>query len=233
MRVFLGGGAERTGPVPLEKHIEAMAGVLKKVRSQAMDLDMKVAVENHGDLQAWEMLQLLGAAGKDWVGVCLDSGNAVSVMEDPLLTLETLAPHILTTHIRDSVIFEHPTGAAIQWVALGDGVIDFRTFFTRFRELCPRVPVHLEILTGSPVRIHSYLERDFWKAYPNARASEFARFVALAKKGRPFMGAMMTGGRGERPRAYDDALREQQRYDLERSLVYARDVLGLGIRGRA
>lgn len=233
MRVFLGGGAERTGPVPLAKHMEAMAVVLKQVRSQAMDLDMKIAIENHGDLQAWELLQLIESAGKDWVGVCLDSGNAVAAIEDPLLTLESLAPYVLTTHIRDSVIFEDPTGAAMQWVALGDGAIDFRTFFARFRELCPSVPVHLEILTGSPVRVHSYLNPDFWKAYPQARASEFARFVALAKKGRPFTGTMMIAGRGQRSSAYEEAMREQQRLDLERSLTYAKDVLGLGIRGRA
>jgi 3-oxoisoapionate decarboxylase len=230
MRVFLGGGAERQGPTPLEKHIESMAGVLREGRAQMMDAGLKVAVENHGDLQAWEMLQLIDAAGKDFVGVCLDSGNAVSVMEDPILTLETLAPHVLTTHIRDSAVFEHPDGIGMQWVALGEGVVDFPRFFSRFRELCPQVPVHLEILTGSPARVHAYLKPEFWQAYPKARAAEFARFVAMAKRGRPFMGSMLMAGRQERPPAYEAALVEQQRVDMERSLAYAKNSLGLGVR---
>ena len=36
-----------------------------------------------------------------------------------------------------------------------------------------------------------YLEADFWKAFPKMPAWEFARFVSLAKSGRPFMGAMV------------------------------------------
>ena len=55
------------------------------------------------------------------MGACLDTGNPMWVMEDPLLTLEVLGPYTVTTHIRDSVVFEHPRGAAAQWVALGDG----------------------------------------------------------------------------------------------------------------
>ena len=103
-------------------------------------------------------------------------------MEDPLLTLEVLGPYTLTTHIRDSAVFEHPSGAAMQWVALGDGVIDFRQFFDKFRQLCPNAVAHLEILTGSAARVIPYFDPEFWKAFPTAKASDFARFVALARK---------------------------------------------------
>jgi hypothetical protein len=219
--------------VPLETHIAAMVKTLRAVRAQAVDLNVKIAVENHGDMQAWELRGLIEEAGADFVGICLDSGNAVAVMEDPLLTLEVLGPYTLTTHIRDSAVFEHPSGAAMQWVALGDGVIDFRRFFDRFRQLCPAAVVHLEILTGSAARVIPYFDPEFWKAFPHARAPDFARFVALARNGRPFMGSMLIAGRGERPPAYEEALKQQQRLDLVRSLEYAKKTLGLGVRWRA
>ena len=85
------------------------------------------------------------------------------------------------THVRDAVVYEHPRGAAAQWVALGDGSIDFHAFFKRFAQLCPGAPVQFEIITGRPPRVLPYLEPDFWNVYPKAKASEFARFVALAK----------------------------------------------------
>jgi sugar phosphate isomerase/epimerase len=154
-------------------------------------------------------------------------------MEDPLVTLEVLGPYTLTTHIRDSVVFEHPRGAAFQWVALGDGAVDLPRFFGRFRQLCPQVSVQLEILTGAPPHVVPYFEPEFWQAFPNAKASEFARFVALAKKGHPFMGAMLTAGAGPRTPEYEAMLKEQQRRDLERSLEYAKKVLDLGVRCRA
>jgi len=233
MRCFLGSGAERNGPVPLEKHVEEMVKALRAARPQAMDWNMRIAVETHGDLQCREMKDLVEAAGKEFVGVCLDSGNSVAVLDDPQVALEALGPYTLTTHTRDAVLFEQPKGAAMQWVALGDGIIDFKQYFSRFRQICPGAGVNLEILTGSPPRQVPYLEPDFWKAYPKTLASDFARYLALVKNGRPFLGAMLIAGRGDRPAAYEAALKEQQRYDLERSLEYAKKELGLGIRWKA
>ena len=99
--------------------------------------------------------------------------------------------------------------------------------------MCPQAGVQLEILTGSPPRMLPYLEPDFWKAFPKTNSSEFARFVALAKKGRPFEGTMLIAPRSERPPEYEAALKEQQRVDVERSFEYAKRVLGIGMRGRA
>ncbi len=230
MRCYLGGGSERRGAIPLEQHIENTVKALRAVRSQALDLGVKIAVENHGDLQAWELRDLIEQAGKDFVGACIDTGNPISVVEDPMLTLETLAPYAVTTHVKDVVVFEHPRGAVTQGVALGESSFDYAGFFERFRQSCPNVAVQLEILTGSPPRVLPFLEPAFWEAFPKARAAEFARFVALTKKGRPFMGAMVVAGQSPSPPEYEAALRQQQRIDLERSFDYAATVLKLGIR---
>jgi hypothetical protein len=155
------------------------------------------------------------------------------VVEDPMVSLEVLAPFTVTTHIRDSIVFEHERGAAAQWVALGDGCIDFKAFVARYRELCPGAVMQLENITGRPPQILPYLEEDFWKAFPKASAQEFARFVALAKRGRPLMTSMVVADvPGKRPAEYDAALREQQRVDLERGLEYAKKVLDVGERWR-
>ena len=118
-------------------------------------------------------------------------GQSDLVVEDPFVTLETLAPYVVTTHVRDSVVFEDARGAAGQWVALGDGNVDLVRFVREFRQLCPHSSMQLEIITGRPPRVLPYLEADFWKAFPKMPAWEFARFVALAKSGHPFMGAMV------------------------------------------
>ena len=233
MRCFLGGPADRKGPQPFEVHMFAMVNVLRSVRSQALDLGVKIAIENHGDFQARELRSVIEQAGKDWVGVCLDNGNALTVVEDPMLTMEVLGPYAFTAHVRDSVVYEHPRGAAMQYVALGDGTQDLRAYVARFRELCPNAAFQLEVITGRTPVILPYLEPDFWKAFPNANAAEFARFVALAKKGRPFEGKMVIAEGGNMPPEFQAAMKAQQRYDLERSLTYASKALGIGIRGRS
>src|SRR5580704_4099792 len=88
------GCAWRTA-LPLEAHIENTVKVLRSVRQQALDLGVRIAVENHaGDMQAREVKGLIEAAGTDFVGSCLDTGNPMWVAEDPFVTLETLAPYV-------------------------------------------------------------------------------------------------------------------------------------------
>jgi len=235
MRCYLGDSQDRRGKIPIEGHIENTVKLLKALRSQALELGVKFAIENHsGDLLARELKTLITAAGTDFVGACLDTGNPVWTIEDPLLTMEVLAPLAITTHMRDSVVYEHPRGAAVQWVAMGDGSIDFKPVMTLYRQFCPRVAFQLEVITGGGPRIMPYFEPDFWLAYPKTPAGDFARFVNLAKKGHPLMAPMLiAGGRGgSQPPEYQAALRVQQRVDLERSLEYAREVLDVGIRWR-
>jgi len=231
MRCYLGANADRPN---LERCMEATIQALRSVRSQALDLGIRIAIENHsGDMQAREVKMLIEGAGKDFVGSCLDSGNPMWVVEDPLVTLETLAPYVVTTHIRDSAVCEHPRGAAAQWVALGEGSVNFHRFVELYRKLCPHAAMQLEIITGRPPTVLPYLEPDFWKALRDTPASEFARFVELAKNGHPYLGPMVIGGPGEQSPVLKAALQEQQRTDLERSLEYAQKVLGVGVRWRS
>ncbi len=217
MRCFMGSSADRRGPLPIEAHMEATVKTFRSVRSEALDLGVKIALENHsGDLQAREVKTIIEQSGPDYVAVCLDSGNPIWAIEDPLLTLELLAPYTVTTHIRDTAIWEHPRGAAAQWVAVGEGSIDYREFIARYRQLCPKAGMQLEIITGRQPLIFPYLEPDFWKAFPKTPAAEFARFLALAKRGRPFTASGPA----------------DQRRDLERSLEYCKTVLDVGVNWR-
>src|SRR5437763_2093272 len=103
-----------------------------------MDAGVKIAIENHaGDMQSWELAQLIEEAGKEYVGANVDSGNATWTMEEPLQNLETLAPYVVATHFRDSMVWETANGAIVQWVAMGEGNVDLKTYVARFVELCP------------------------------------------------------------------------------------------------
>ena len=226
VKVFLGGREDRYDNIPMSVKMEATVEALRSVRSRAVDAGVKYALETHGDLLAREVKMIIEEAGPEFVGCCLDTGNPVSLAESPFLTLEILGPYTITTQIRDSVIYEHPRGAAYQWVALGDGSIDFKSFVDRHRELCPKAPFILEILTGSPPRVLPFLEEDYWEAFPDMTAADFARFLSLVKNGHPFTGSMMSR---DQPPEYAAAMREQQRFDLERSLEYAKKVLDLGV----
>ena len=221
IRVVLGSGDDRKTEGGIEARIADTVKVCQACRSRAMDVGVKIAVENHaGDMQAGELVTLIEAAGKDYVGANLDSGNATWTMEDPLQNLLTLGPYVLTTSMRDSMIWESENGAKVQWTAMGEGCVDLKTYFEKFAELCPNAPVNIETISGF-ARDVPYLKPEFWNVWPKAKASDFAKFVALAKRGKA-----LPSHRSANPQEEQ----EYQKGELERSIKYCKEVLGLGLR---
>jgi len=217
---------------PVEKHVETTVRLLKEVRSQAVDAGVKIAIENHKELQAWETRQLIEAAGKDFVGSYLDTGNPVFVAENPMTTIEELGPYAVSFHLRDSVVYEHPDGVAVQWVPLGEGTVDFRAIVARASEILPNVYIYCKPITARPPVVLPVYSDEFWtKWFPRGRSRDLGRFLALARRGKPYdkphVEADLPGVREK----YMDALKVQQLDHMERSLTYCRETLGLGIRG--
>ncbi|HVG37711.1 MAG TPA: sugar phosphate isomerase/epimerase, partial [Pyrinomonadaceae bacterium] len=149
-RCYQGVGEDRKTPGGLPAHWKNTLGVLRNVRTRALDAGVKIAIENHaGDMQAWELVNLIEEAGRDYVGATMDSGNATWTLEDPLVNLELLGPYAVTTGMRDSSIWEDADGAVVQWTAIGEGGVDWKKYVARFAALCPPdTPFQLEIISG-------------------------------------------------------------------------------------
>jgi sugar phosphate isomerase/epimerase len=215
VRCVLGDWRDRASKTPLAQSIENTVKTLRAVRTRAMDAGKRIAVENHGgDLQARELKMLIEEAGRDVVGACIDSGNPTWAIEDPHLTLETLAPYVLTSHVRDSAVWRTPEGAAMQWTRMGEGNVDIGGWVKRFAQLCPGKALSLEIIvTGT--RPFPYLDPKFWEAFRTTPAWEFARFAALAEKGKPL---------AARPAVAKELAAAKEREDLEASIQWLRNL---------
>jgi sugar phosphate isomerase/epimerase len=223
-RVILGVGEDRKTEGGIQARIADTVKVLKNCRQQALDAGVKIAVENHaGDLHSWELKALIEEAGPDFVGANIDSGNATWTLEDPLDVLETLGPYVVCSSLRDNMIWETPDGASIMWTAVGEGLIDWNQYVARWAALCPKVPIQIETIGGF-ARNFAYKKPDFWQHY-DKREDRLAKFEALAKRGHklePF----------KAPDGADKKQAEQnfQRGEIERSIRYLRETLGLGLR---
>lgn len=185
VRCVLGNTFDRRTPGGIERHIEQLLKVLRQIRSRVMDAGVKIALENHsGDMQARELMALVETAGTDFVGVCIDSGNASWAIEDPHLTLETLAPYVLTSHMRDSAVWNTPGGIVAQWTRMGEGNVDIARYIRTYIERCPGRAVSLELIMHRQ-RTFDYHDPEFWAAYRATPAWEFARFLTRAEQGTP------------------------------------------------
>jgi sugar phosphate isomerase/epimerase len=214
MRCVLGGDSERA---QIDMHIENMVKAVRGLRSRILDSGVKLAWENHGgDVQAREMKAAIEAIGPDVMGVCLDSGNPVWMLEDPHFTMETLLPYTITSHVRDSAVWKVPEGIAVRWVNMGDGNVDIDGWVKKFIEAKPGLPIIFENLVSNNPRVHRIYDPAFWKNWSKMPASELGRFLAVAEKGKPTPAV---------PRPAGKTAGQQRIEDLEVCVRYTRDLL--------
>ena len=223
-RVVLGSMDDRKTEGGIRARIADTVAVLKACRADALAAGVKVAIENHaGDMHSWELLDLINAAGRDFVGANIDSGNAIWTLEDPMDVLETLGPVTLCSSLRDDMAWETPEGAAVQWTAAGDGLIDWKAYAARWAQLCPKVPIMIETISGGP-RMFPYKQPEFWRHY-DKRTEKLAKFEALMRRGRQIPAFKAPAGPEGRK-----ATQDHQRSELEKSIRYLRETVGIGVR---
>lgn len=223
-RVILGTAEDRKTEGGIQARIADTIAVLKTCRQQALDAGVKIAIENHaGDMHSWELAGLIETAGTDYVGANIDSGNAAWTLEDPLDVLDVLGKYTVCSSLRDDMIWETPDGAAVQWTVAGEGLIDWPRYVARWARLCPQVPIMIETISGF-AKTFPYKKEEFWKHYEK-RPEALAHFEELAKRGHPLLPF-------KAPEGVDKKTAEQafQKSELERSIKYLREQVGLGLK---
>jgi sugar phosphate isomerase/epimerase len=120
------GGNRRTRPASFAQHKRRLGGMLRKLLPAAEDQGVVLALENHIDLTADEMVDLVGTLDSPWLGVCLDTGNNLRLHEDPVVVAAKLAPLARATHIKDIGVRRGDPREFAFWpsVPLGKGLVD-------------------------------------------------------------------------------------------------------------
>ena len=125
MRVV--GSSLRFRNEPHGPQIERLTAMFREAVRVAEDFGIRMAVENHIDFTADEMLRLLTEVGSPYLGINFDTGNFLRLLDDPVKGMEKLAKHVFATHIKDLKVEKGV--AADQWyffssTPVGDGVVD-------------------------------------------------------------------------------------------------------------
>jgi sugar phosphate isomerase/epimerase len=140
-----------------------------------------LAVENHKDFRTDEQVALLKKFGSDWLGVCLDTGNNLALLEDPLGVVEALAPFTRTVHLKDIGVEEFAGGFRMSEVPLGQGCFDLKAMVAAVQKANPRARFQLEMITRDPLVIPC-LEEKYWATLGRVPGRDLARTLGLVRK---------------------------------------------------
>lgn len=98
------------------------------------DADVRLALHTEGALRSQELVTLVETIGSTHVGICLDVGSSLCVLEDPIDAAERMVPFALTAQIRDYRITPSRCGCTICGVPLGQGVLPLQELYRILEE---------------------------------------------------------------------------------------------------
>jgi 3-oxoisoapionate decarboxylase len=149
---------------------------------------VKLAIENHKDWKAYELAHIITNLSSEWVGVTLDFGNNVSLLEEPMEVIRTLAPFAFSTHVKDMGVKPYEKGFLLSEVELGKGIVDLKTSVELCQKYNPQVTFSLEMITRDPLEIPC-LEDSYWVTFEEENARDLAKILRLVRD-RSFSGEL-------------------------------------------
>ena len=122
---------------------------------------VRPALENHKDWRIGELLSILNRIDSKWVGVTVDTGNNMSLLEDSLETARAFAPYATAVHLKDMGVEAYEDGFLLAEVPLGEGCPDLDAVADAIRTVRPKVRFTLEMITRDTLKIPC-LRNEYW-----------------------------------------------------------------------
>jgi sugar phosphate isomerase/epimerase len=178
-----------------------------------------LAVENHKDQCLEERVALLRHIDSEYVGACVDTGNSIALLEDPLETVQGLAPWAHSVHLKDQAVAPCDEGFLLGDIPLGEGYIDLKSIVEVLRAAKPGIHFSLELLTRDPLKVPVLTDR-YWGTFPDRPAADLARMLRTVRDHTATNLQTVSGRPAEEQVSLEDS-------NVAKSLQYARTSLGL------
>ncbi len=140
-----------------------------------------LAVENHKDWRVPELIDIMVRLSSEWVGVCLDTGNSISLLENAMEVVEALAPFTTTIHFKDMGVQETQDGFLLSEVPFGQGMLDLQRIIDLCHAANPAVQFNLEMITRDPLPVPCLTEA-YWKTFPSLSGAHLARTLGHVRE---------------------------------------------------
>lgn len=144
---------------------------------------VKLAVENHKDYRVEELAGVMKKLDSEFIGVCLDTGNNIALLDDALATARELARWTFTVHLKDMGVEESRDGFLLAEVPLGQGRLDLKAIIATVRKANAKARFNLEMITRDPLSVPCLTDR-YWATLGRVPGRDLARTLAWIRAGR-------------------------------------------------
>jgi sugar phosphate isomerase/epimerase len=128
---------------------------------------LRLAIENHKGWRAAEQAAWLNRVGSEYVGVCFDFGNNISLCETPEETFKLLSPLAIFCHIKDMAVEPYADGFLLSEVPFGEGVLNLKQMVDKLRERDREMLFCLEMITRDPLKVPVFTDK-YWATFDDS-----------------------------------------------------------------
>ncbi|MCL4782444.1 MAG: sugar phosphate isomerase/epimerase [Bryobacterales bacterium] len=203
-----------------QAHVARVLGRIRDAIPVAEAARIPIALENHKDFTVDEHVKLYRDYSSEYFGACVDTGNNLALLEDPIDVVEKLSPYAVTAHLKDATLEEYEEGFLLGDIPLGEGFLDLKQVVSLLRKHKPNLPLLLECITRNPLRIPCLTDK-YWATFPDRNGLLLARALRRVRAHKPKWQISLPANP---PAAL---MREMESKHIEASIMYARDVLRL------
>ncbi len=179
------GGLMRWNPdsLPTDVLLKATSISLRRQKNMLNDFGVTLAIETHFEFSTFELLKLMTMAEAEpggYLGVCLDTMNLLTMLEDPVSATRRILPWIVMTHIKDGGILLVKKGLVSFPVEAGKGIIDLGEIILSLSTLERDINLSLEDHGGD--FLIPIFEKSFLLKFPDLTVAELARLLHLSNR---------------------------------------------------
>ena len=163
--------------------LDQTANSLRQQRQMLKDHNIILAIETHFEFTTFELLRLFEQCDTepgDYLGICLDTMNVLTMLEEPFQAIERILPWVVSTHIKDGGLLLTDEGLVSFPAEIGKGVIDFRPIVERLSSL--QREVHLSIEDHGGSFLLPIFDSRFLSQFPDLALREFISLIRLAQR---------------------------------------------------
>ncbi len=128
---------------------------------------MRLGIENHKGWRSAEQAAWMKRVGSEWVGVCFDFGNNVSLCEEPAESLRNLAPYTMFCHIKDMGVEPYDDGFLLSEVLFGEGIVNLKQTVEVLQAKDPNMVFLVEMITRDPLKIPVFTDK-YWATFDDS-----------------------------------------------------------------
>jgi sugar phosphate isomerase/epimerase len=118
--------------------------------------------------------------GGDYFGCCLDAGNNIALLDDPMEFIERLAPYTVTTHLKDMAVDQSPDGFLLSEVVMGTGLLDIKRVISTIQSARPKAKLVLEMITRNPLSVPCLTDK-YWATFPDRKGISLAKTLRMVR----------------------------------------------------